>query len=501
MNDEIPPIIEFISRYYRGGNMDTLSRRNFIKNCFIAGASISATPLVLTLGGCAGSAEAAIKRKNIILESIEKTKDLSSLPNFIVILTDDMGYGDLSCQGSQAIRTPRLDQLAREGVRMTDFYACAPVCSPSRAGLLSGRYPIRTGVNDALINDRNIMGLGSRFLGYTVYPGIPRDEILIPEMLKRRGYATGMVGKWHLGNREPYLPVDFGFESFYGPLWSNDIKPFNIYRNRDIVEKAPADQTKLTGNYTGEAVRFIRENRGRPFFLYLAHTYPHIPLNASEGFRDKSKGGRYGDTVEELDWSTGVIIDELKELGIDKNTLVIFTSDNGPWYQGSAGGLRGRKRFVFEGGFRVPMIARWPGKIPEGTINSEMCMNFDLFATLCGIAGIDVPGDRIIDGMNILPVLQGKTGSPHETLYFYWRDNLWAVRHKNWKYHRRHEVEDINVFPWPSNTSQGPYLFNLSTDPDESYCLRNKYPEMEKELSAMMERQDLAVAGNMRGWK
>lgn len=485
---------------------EKISRRDVIKRSVRAGlviamASVSATPFILSLGGCSSSTEDALKNKNRILQSIEKAKDLSSFPNFIIILTDDMGYGDLSCQGSHAIRTPHLDQLAREGVRMTDFYASSPVCSPSRAGLLTGRYPVRTGVNDALINDRNIIGLGSRILGNTVYPGIPREEILIPEMLQRRGYATGMVGKWHLGNREPYLPVDFGFESFYGPLWSNDIEPFNIYRDRDIIEKAPADQKKLTGNYTNEAVRFIRENHNRPFFLYLAHTFPHIPLNVSDRFRDKSKAGLYGDTVEELDWSTGVIMDELKKLGIDKNTLVIFTSDNGPWYQGSAGGFRGRKRFVFEGGFRVPMIARWPGEIPAGTINSEMCMNFDLFATLCGIAGIEMPSDRIIDGRNILPVLQGKTTSPHETLYFYWRDNLWAVRHKNFKYHRRHEVEDINVWPWPSNTSQGPYLFNLSTDPDESYCLRNKHPEMEKKLSNMMNRQDMAVKGNKRGWK
>ncbi len=481
--------------------MKNMSRRTFIRNACVTAASLSAFPLGLSTAGCSGPGGESILRKREILASITAAENKTELPNIIIILADDLGYGDLSCYGSEAVRTPNIDRMAREGIRFTSAYSSGPICSPSRAGLLTGRYPVRSGMNDALINDRKFLGFGHRVLGYTEYPGIPQDEILLPELLGKRGYATGIIGKWHLGNREPYLPNDFGFDYFYGPVWSNDIKPFAIYQNREVAVRAPADQTKLTGAYTEEAVRFMRKNRDRPFLLYLAHTFPHIPLHASEKFRDTSKGGRYGDTVEELDWSTGVILDELKKLGIDQNTLVIFTSDNGPWYQGSPGGMRGRKRFVFEGGFRVPMIARCPGRIPAGRVSDEMTMNFDIFATACRLAGVTPPKDRIIDGKDILPLLKGNGKSPHDTLYFYWRDNLWAIRDGKWKYHRRHEVEDVNVNPWPSNTSKGPYLFNLGSDPDESYSMIEKYHGVAKKLSAMMDRMDKQVGRNQRGWK
>lgn len=460
----------------------------------------STAMMVETAGfsGCTSGYD--ISRRNRVLDTIEAASSDEKLPNVIIILTDDLGYGDLGCYGSEAIRTPAIDRMAEEGMRMTQFYASAPVCSPSRAGLLTGRYPVRTKITDALINDRTVIGLGSRILGYTEYPGIPGDEVLLPEMLKRRGYATALVGKWHLGNREPCMPNDRGFDYFYGPRWSNDLPPFDIFENKEVVEPAPARQDTLTRRYTNRAIDFIRSHINDPFFLLLSHTFPHIPLHTSEKFRGKSQAGLYGDTIEELDWSTGMILDALKQQGLDENTLVVFTSDNGPWWQGSPGNTRGRKRFVFEGGFRVPMIARWPGIISEGQTSDAMVMNFDLFTTVLQMAGVNAPLDRIIDGKDIMPVLKNDVESPHDTLFFYWRDNLWAVRQRNWKYHRHHQVEDINTYPWPTVTKKGPFLYNLKTDPDESYSMIETYPQVADTLAALMDRMDREVGINLRGW-
>ncbi len=473
-----------------------ISRRSVLNSVLAGSAYMMLGPAFFS--GCGGDYDVSRRRK--VLDAITKADSTADLPNIIIILTDDLGYGDLECYGSEAIKTPNINKMADEGMLMTQFYASAPVCSPSRAGLLTGRYPIRTEINGALINDKKPVGLGSRLMGYTRYPGIPEDEVLLPEMLKRRGYNTALVGKWHLGNRKPCMPNDRGFDYFYGPRWSNDIKPFEIFENRKIVDAAPVKQETLTGRYTEKAIDFIKANRDTPFFIQLSHTFPHIPLYASEKFRGKSDGGLYGDTIEELDWSTGKVLDTLKELGIDGNTLVIFTSDNGPWWQGSPGNTRGRKRFVFEGGFRVPMIARWPGVIPAGRKSDVMSMNFDLFSTVLSLAGVDLPSDRIIDGKNIMPVLKGSKESPHDTLYFYWRENLWAVRHKKWKYHRHHQVEDINTYPWPTITEKGPYMYNLQTDPHESYSMIETHPRVAKKLSNMMQEMDRAVEKNTRGW-
>jgi len=473
-----------------------ISRRTVLNSVLAGSAYMMLGPAFFP--GCGGDYDVSRRRK--VLDAITKTDTTADLPNIIIILTDDLGYGDLECYGSEAIKTPNINKMAAEGILMTQFYASAPVCSPSRAGLLTGRYPIRTEINGALINDKKPVGLGSRLMGYTRYPGIPEDEVLLPEMLKRRGYNTALVGKWHLGNRKPCMPNDRGFDYFYGPRWSNDIKPFEIFENRKIVDAAPVKQETLTRRYTEKAIDFIKTNRDTPFFLQLSHTFPHIPLYASEKFKGKSDGGLYGDTIEELDWSTGRVLDTLKELGIERNTLVIFTSDNGPWWQGSPGNTRGRKRFVFEGGFRVPMIARWPGVIPAGKRSDAMSMNFDLFSTVLSLAGVDLPSDRIIDGKNIMPVLKGSKESPHDTLYFYWRENLWAVRHKKWKYHRHHQVEDINTYPWPTITEKGPYMYNLQTDPHESYSMIEKHPRVAKKLSNMMDEMDMAVKNNTRGW-
>jgi arylsulfatase A len=326
--------------------------------------------------------------------------------------------------------------------------------------------------------------------------GIPKDEVLLPEVLHRRGYRTGLVGKWHLGGTPGYLPNDRGFDSFYGALWSNDDTPYAIYRDDQVVVPAPADEDVLTHNFTIEAQDFIRANKDHPFFLYLAHAMPHFPEHASAAFRGKSEAGLYGDAVQELDWSVGQIFNTLDQLGLDDKTLVLFSSDNGPWMQGNPGYLRGRKLEWFEGGFRVPFIGRWPGIIPPARTTAEMGINFDLFATCLTLAGVPLPQDRIIEGKNLLPLLKGEALSPHDTFFYYDTRTLVAVRYQQWKY-CRHYLTDIATY-WP--TQQGPFLFDLDTDPNESYSLLELEPERAAELSAMLAAFDSKMKANLRGW-
>jgi uncharacterized sulfatase len=417
------------------------------------------------------------------------------LPNIVIILADDLGQGDLD---SPALHTPNLDRMAAEGTRLTGFCATASVCSPSRAGLLTGRYPVRTLITTPLLSTYDAMNLVMDGLGRYSYNvrGIPQDEVLLPEVLGRRGYRTGLVGKWHLGGAPGYLPNDRGFDAFYGALWSNDDPPYAIYRDRQVAVPSPADQDVLTRDFTLAADDFIRSNRDHPFFLYLAHAMPHEPIHASEAFRGTSAGGLYGDAVEELDWSLGRILNALDELGLAGKTLVIFSSDNGPWWQGNPGVARGRKLLWFEGGFRVPFIAKWPGVIPAGASSAEMSMNFDLFATYLKLAGVPPPQDRIIDGKDILPVLKGEASSPHDALFYYDTRTPVAVRRGRWKYYRR-AVTDNAAF-WP--LQQGPFLFDLELDPNESYSLIESEPERAAELSAMLEAFDAEMAANLRGW-
>jgi uncharacterized sulfatase len=417
------------------------------------------------------------------------------LPNIIIILVDDLGYGDLE---SPAVDTPNLGRMAAEGVRLTSFYATASVCSPSRAGLLTGRYPVRTLITTPLLSTYDAMNVVMDVLGRYSYNvrDIPPDEVLLPEVLSRRGYRTGLVGKWHLGGTPGYLPNDRGFDSFYGALWSNDDQPYAIYRDRQVMVPAPADQDVLTRDFTLAAQDFIRSNSDHPFFLYLAHAMPHVPIHASEEFRGRSEAGLYGDAVEELDWGVGQILDTLEQLGLADKTLVIFTSDNGPWWQGNPGLARGRKLLCFEGGFRVPFIARWPGILPPGTSSPKMSMNFDLFVTCLQLAGVPLPQDRIIDGKDILPVLKGDASSPHDTLLYYDTRTLVAVRYMHWKYHRRCRTD--NAAFWP--LQQGPFLFDLDTDPNESYSLIESQPERAAELSALLDACEARTDANLRGW-
>jgi arylsulfatase A len=449
-------------------------------------------------------------------------------PNIVIILCDDLGYGDVGCYGTEVIKTPNIDRLARQGVRFTSFYASNSVCTPSRAGLLTGRYSQRSGMTWILLpedepagyratkNFGQMMGrLGFVDLGPNAgTTGLPQSEITLAEALKTAGYRTGMVGKWHLGDygaNPDHNPVRHGFDFYFGVPHSNDMVPFPLYRNEQELEANIEDQAKLTGLYTKEAVSFIEESREKPFFLYFAHTFPHQPLFASERFRGRSAGGIYGDAVEEIDWSVGQIMDCLERNGLEQSTVVFFTSDNGPWFEGDPAGHRGRKGQSYEGGFRVPMIARYPNVIPAGRVCGQPAMNIDFFPTSLALAGVELPRNRIIDGRDILGLMTGESEeTPHEAFYFYHVDELEAIRMGKWKY-----IRNIHHYVWPvpvdkPTTPMGklargrlgnwPMLYDLAIDPRESYNLIDNYPEVGQRLAGSMAAWEADLELNPRGW-
>ena len=471
-----------------------VSRRGFLKAASVAIGALATGGVIHQVHNQLGR-DFQPARASQFLDNIQPMLAEESLPNMIIILCDDLGWGDLA---SPVIDVPNLRRMADEGITLSNFYACASVCSPSRAGILTGRYPVRTLIPTPLLSTHNPLNVVLDVLGrysYNVH-GIPKDEVLLSEALQRRGYHTGLVGKWHLGATTDHIPNDRGFDAFYGALWSNDDPPYAIYRNRQIEIPAPANQDNLTHNFTLEAVKFIQSSRDSPFFLYLAHAMPHYPVHASAAFQKKSEAGLYGDAVQEIDWGVGQILDSLKQQGLDEQTLVIFSSDNGPWKQGNPGYLRGRKQLWFEGGFRVPFIARWPGVIPAGATSSTMSINFDLFNTCMKLAGVALPDDRIIDGKDILPLLKGDATTLQDTFYYYDVRTPVAVRSQQWKYVTRH-VSDISTY-WP--TKQGPFLFDLDADPNESYSMIESMPEIGDKLSAMLENFILDMDANLRGW-
>lgn len=433
-------------------------------------------------------------------------------PNVVLIFTDDQGYEDLGCFGSPLISTPHLDRMAAEGRKFTSFYSANSVCSPSRAALLTGCYPTRVSVPGVLFPRHDT--------------GLNPDEITIADVLKERGYATACIGKWHLGHKPSLLPTRQGFDSYYGIPYSNDMTidpaatlddeivfragmtrerlvgtenpPKNwvpLMRDEAVIEY-PADQTTLTKRYTEEALQFIEENVEKPFFLYLPHTMPHIPLFASEAFRGTSRRGLYGDTIEEIDWSVGQILQALKDHGIDERTLVIFTTDNGPWKLnkgrgGSAYPLRGYKFSTLEGGMRVPCLMRWPGRIPAGTVTDTVAATIDLLPTLAKLAGGEPPSDRVIDGRDIWPIMAGlpEAQTPHEFYYFYKGQRLEAVRSGPWKLRRvgKTRREEASVA-----------LYHLGDDITESVNLAEKHPDKVAELTAKMESFDASLKAAVR---
>lgn len=340
-------------------------------------------------------------------------------PNIIIILADDLGSGDLGINGS-AIRTPNIDGLAKSGVQMTDFYASANVCTPSRAGLLTGRYPIRSGLAAGVIEVESTHGLS-------------QSELTLAEYLGAHNYETAIVGKWHLGHNDDFRPRRHGFDYFLGVHYSNDMRPLDLYENEEIVDRS-VKQSTLTQRYTQAAVNFIEKNSEQPFFLYFAHTFPHIPLHASENFKGKSAAGIYGDSVEELDWSVGQVIKTLAAEGLLENTLLIFTSDNGAWFEGSNASFRDMKGLTWDGGYRVPMIASWPEKIRAGSASQGISMNIDLFPTIKALLEPDSIDAPDFDGKNIWPLLMGEQASPHDVLYLFNDEDIAAVRTQRWKY-------------------------------------------------------------------
>ncbi len=344
-------------------------------------------------------------------------------PNVIIILADDLGWGDLGCYGHPRFKTPNIDRMAKEGSRLTDFYSPCPYCAPSRAALLTGRYQFRSGMTQNPAPDAGINDIG-----------IPASEITLGQAFRSAGYRTICIGKWHLGHKPEFYPTRHGFDEYLGILYSNDMRPVQLMDGESVVEY-PVVQANLTKKYTNRAISFIEKNKGRPFFLYMPHAMPHKPLAASEAFYKKSGGGLYGDSVAELDWSVGQVIDKVMQLGLDEKTLFFFTSDNGPWYGGSTGGLRGMKGTTWEGGIREPLIARWPGHIPSGRVSREPAIMMDLFPTSLHAAGIALPKDRTIDGKDIMPVLTKNSTSPHDALFAMQAGRLCSVRSGRWKLH------------------------------------------------------------------
>ncbi len=419
-----------------------------------------------------------------------------SQPNIILINCDDLGYGDLGAYGSQVNKTPALDRMAEEGVRFTDFYMASPVCSPSRAAMMTGCYPPRISFG-AFVDGGVVLFPGDDI-------GLNQNEITIAKLLKGVGYSTKLVGKWHCGDQPEFLPTSHGFDSYYGipfsndhgrqaddPVWNpmrRDWPPLPLVRDTEVIQEQP-DQAAVTERYVEEAVRFIREERDAPFFLYLAHMHVHVPIYTPAHFERESENGIYGAAVAAIDWSVEVIMDELKRQGIDENTLVIFTSDNGSRARdegGSNAPLRGKKGETWEGGQRVACLMRWPDQISAGTVSNEMVTSMDLFPTLAGIAGAEVPNDRIIDGQDISALIFGEKDatSPHENFFYYKQNNLEAVRSGNWKLHVRKGEEEVRE------------LFDLGIDVGESNNLFDQEPKVVSDLMTKLNacRRDIGDA-------
>lgn len=446
-------------------------------------------------GACAGAGDAA-KR----------------LPNIVLIVADDLGWGDLGCYGAKGYRTPNIDRLARQGTRFTSFYVSQPVCSASRASLLTGCYANRIGIHGAL--------------GPSSKTALNPDEVTLGELLQGRGYATAIFGKWHLGHTPEFLPTRHGFDEYFGLPYSNDMwpkhptakpgtyPPLPLFEGEQVVETMP-DQRLLTTRYTERAVRFIERHRDRPFFLYLAHSMPHVPLFVSDKFASKTKRGVFGDVIEEIDWSVGQVLDALRRVGVEDDTWVIFTSDNGPWlsygdHAGSAGPFREGKGTVFEGGVRVPCVMRWPGHIPRRRVSDAPWMTIDLLPTVATLVGAPLPPRRI-DGLDVWPLLSGQRGAtnPHAAYYFFYQQgDLQALRSGEWKLLLPHTSRTLGGRPGGRDGTPAPYqplqvgleLYNLARDPGETRNVADQHPDVVQRLLVLADqaREDLGDPATQR---
>lgn len=440
---------------------------------------------------------------HLFLGSCDSSKELSQTPNVIFILADNLGYGDIACFGSETHHTPHIDKLAAEGMRLTSFYSSSPVCTPSRASLMTGCYAQRV--------DLHLDEHGARILRPLSSKGLNPSEITIAELLSDKGFATACIGKWHLGDQHQFLPVNHGFDYFFGLPYSEDMTPrpnqdwpeLPLLRNGDVVE-APAELTTTTSRYVDEAVTFMTENRNGPFFLYFSHNLPGsraVPV-VDKRFRGKSGNGAWGDAVEEIDWSVGKLVAAVEKLGIGKNTLIIFTSDNGaPGERVNSSGTGSNEPYsgpgytTMEGGMRMPAVIWWPGTIPAGTLSDKLCTMMDWLPTLCFLARAKVPDDRVIDGRNIWKILSGDPGavSPHSVFFYYHMDRLEAVRDSRWKLHL---PGDSRFRPEKIRNMERPMLIDLENDPGEKYDVSNEYPEVVLRLLAETEKISAELGNN-----
>jgi arylsulfatase A len=430
-------------------------------------------------------------------------------PNIIVVFADDLGYCDIGCFGAKEIRTPQLDRMASEGRRFTDFYVGAPSCTPSRAALLTGCYPVRVGFGDDIAVRADGSVSPSRVLWPNAEHGLNPDEVTVAELLRDAGYATGMIGKWHLGDAPEFNPVHHGFSEYFGVPYSNDMEPYYYLRGTERLPET-VDRDDQIRRFTDEAIEFIERHRDEPFFLYLAHAMPHTPLAASETFRGKSKRGRYGDAVEELDWSTGQILERLRGLDLSERTLVIFTSDNGPWHPrgeqgGSAFPLRGAKGSTYEGGVRVPCVMWWPDSIPPNSECREIATAMDFLPTFAALAGASLPADRKIDGHDIRPLLTDDDAkTPWQALYYYFGNELHAVRSGPWKLRAQNNLLNEDVYAYrriegADKVRMPAALYNLDRDLGEQKSVMQDHPKIAKRLLGYLEQARAELGDSLTG--